>query len=183
MPRSSDPATSLRNSSSVKARRTRFCLPRSSALDTFFNGLALILPTRSIQFSSEIIPCRYPLLHRHIANAVTQIIRPCFLNLAIPAEPPFFNGEDHVVPFIIICWFLDIFGGMKMAGSAMCDKPPPSSIPTGLPLSAQGWPDSERAYPGSSHLSSTTLKAEIFKLKIIGHLPACLVFGVSWRYV
>jgi len=33
-----------------------------------------------------------------------------------------------------------------------------SSIPKGLHLSAQGWPDSQRAYPGCSRLSSTTLK-------------------------
>jgi hypothetical protein len=32
------------------------------------------------------------------------------------------------------------------------------SIPTGLHHSAQGWPDSERAYPGWLHLISTTLK-------------------------
>jgi hypothetical protein len=42
---------------------------------------------------------RFSLVHRHVADAITQIIRPCFLNSSTPAELPLFNGEDHAAPF------------------------------------------------------------------------------------
>src|SRR5208283_5492485 len=58
IPRVPEPLISLRNSSSVNARRTRFFCPRSSTLPTNFSGLALMRPTRSIQLRNEIMPCR-----------------------------------------------------------------------------------------------------------------------------
>jgi hypothetical protein len=43
---------------------------------------------------------RFPLVNRHVAEAITQIIKPCFQKFSTLPEPPFFNGEDHAVPFI-----------------------------------------------------------------------------------
>jgi hypothetical protein len=46
---------------------------------------------------------RFPLVHRHIAQAIAQIIRPRFVKFSTPAEMPFFNSKDHAAPFIMIC--------------------------------------------------------------------------------
>jgi hypothetical protein len=44
---------------------------------------------------------RFPLVNRHVAEAITQIIKPCFQKFSALSEPPFFNREDHAAPFIM----------------------------------------------------------------------------------
>jgi hypothetical protein len=44
----------------------------------------------------------FPLVHRHIPDAITQIIRPRFLKFSTPTKPPFFNREDHIAAFTVI---------------------------------------------------------------------------------
>jgi len=59
-----------------------------------------------------------------------------------------------------------------------------SSIPTGLDHSAQGWPDSERAYPGCPHLIPTTLQGlntrnlrnKFRSFAVFGGMPAAIGF-------
>src|SRR5271157_2184636 len=70
-------------------------------------GFALTLLEKIMRLFIGNLKIRYaeglPLVHRHVADAITQIIRPCFPKFSTPAKPPFFNRKDHIAPFTIIC--------------------------------------------------------------------------------